>query len=170
VKGQVEIVVGAAEQLPFREGVFDRATTKSVLIHTDLPAAAREVHRTLREGGRAVVLEPLEGHPAIQAYRAFLAPKAWKAITRYWNPARVKTFAEPFGDPEGARLRFFHLTGVVSAFFTYGPLRCRFLRRFCEAVFDRMDVLLLRVFPGLRWRCWFAGVEVERGSRRRESA
>ncbi len=157
---KVHIVVGEAENLPFRSGAFDRATTKAVLIHTNLPRAAREIHRVLRPGGRAVVLEPLDAHPAISIYRAFLAPSAWKSITRYWNRKRVDAFLQPFGGLKRAgSVRFFYLTGVLTAFFAYGPGRNRGVRRFFEALLDPLDSLLLRWFPALRWRCWFCGIE-----------
>lgn len=161
VADRVDIVVGAAEHMPFRAGAFHRVATKAVLIHTDLPKASREVHRVLRPGGRAIILEPLDSHPGILLYRLLLAPKEWKSITRYWNRARVETFARPFGGGAGGavRLRFFHFFGVITAFFTYGRFRNRTLRRLCESILDPIDARLIEFLPWLRWWCWFIGVE-----------
>ncbi len=99
---KVQVVVAAAEHLPFRPEVFDRSTTKSVLIHTDLPRAAREIHRVLKPGGRAVFLEPLDAHPLIWIYRTLFAPKTWKHITRYFNNRRLETLLDAFGGGEEA--------------------------------------------------------------------
>jgi len=176
LEDRIFVVVGAAENLPFREGAFDYVTTKSVLIHTDLPRAAAEIHRALRPGGRAVALEPLDSHPGLLVYRRFFAPPEWKRITRYWNPREAREFLRAFRPPGenadgegaleektgGARLRFFYFFGFLSAFFTYGRFRCRPLRRLFETLCDPLDAALLRFFPFFRWKCWFCGLEATR--------
>ena len=65
----------AAEALPFRTGVFDRACSKSVLIHTRLDEAAGEIARAMKPGGRAAFIEPMAGNPLANLYRATLAPR-----------------------------------------------------------------------------------------------
>lgn len=162
---RVHIVVGAAEQMPFRDGAFQRVTTKSVLIHTDLPRAAGEVHRVLEPGGRAVVIEPLASHPAMRMYRRWFAPASWRTITRYWNRRCLEQFADPFGGRRAAlRLRRFYLLGFLSAAFTYGRFRHRGLRRIAESLLEPIDALLLGMFPRLRRWCWFVVVEARRAN------
>jgi SAM-dependent methyltransferase len=52
-----EVVQGDAENLPFADGTFDRASSNGVLHHTpDMPVALREIRRVLRPGGRATVV------------------------------------------------------------------------------------------------------------------
>jgi arsenite methyltransferase len=53
-------VVGDGLYLPLRDGSFDAAVTRSVLIFVaDKSAAVRELHRVLRPGGRVSVFEPI---------------------------------------------------------------------------------------------------------------
>lgn len=53
-------IVGDASRLPFADGRFDVAFTRSVLIYLeDKAAGVRELFRVLRPGGRAVVFEPI---------------------------------------------------------------------------------------------------------------
>ncbi|MBI3974329.1 MAG: methyltransferase domain-containing protein [Chloroflexi bacterium] len=59
----LHVVAGEALRLPFRDSVFDMATGRSVLMYVeDKPAAARELYRVLRPGGRASVYEPINRH------------------------------------------------------------------------------------------------------------
>jgi ubiquinone/menaquinone biosynthesis C-methylase UbiE len=54
----VEFRMGDATALPYADDAFDVATATQVYNYVgDLPAALRELHRVLRPGGRALVLE-----------------------------------------------------------------------------------------------------------------
>lgn len=54
---EAEVVQGDAEQLPFSDESFDRASSNGVLHHTpDMPAALREIQRVLTPGGEARVI------------------------------------------------------------------------------------------------------------------
>jgi ubiquinone/menaquinone biosynthesis C-methylase UbiE len=51
------VVLGDAEQLPFDDASFDRASSNGVLHHTpDISAALREARRVLRPGGEARIV------------------------------------------------------------------------------------------------------------------
>lgn len=51
------VLVGDAERLPFEDATFDRVSSNGVLHHTpDMPAALSEIHRVLRQRGRATIL------------------------------------------------------------------------------------------------------------------
>ena len=51
------VLEGDAEQLPFEDASFDRASSNGVLHHTpDFHAALREIHRVLRPGGEARII------------------------------------------------------------------------------------------------------------------
>jgi ubiquinone/menaquinone biosynthesis C-methylase UbiE len=56
--GNVRLVRGNAERMPFPDGCFDAVYGSSVLHHLELENALREVRRVLRPGGRAVFTEP----------------------------------------------------------------------------------------------------------------
>lgn len=157
---QVSFVCCAAEELPFRDGLFDGQFTKSVLIHTDLPRAAAELHRTLAPKGRAAFIEPLTGNPFVNFYRRVAAPKIWQEITRYFDRDRLATLRAPFADatrPVAIRRMFFlaffatpfnyslHKPGV------YFPL---------ERALLAVDRALFGLIPPLRRAAWFAIVMV----------
>lgn len=58
VAGNVDYALVNAEQLPFADRSFDAVTIAFGLRNvTDQPAALREMHRVLRPGGRALILE-----------------------------------------------------------------------------------------------------------------
>jgi len=56
---RIPVVLGDLTRLPFRSGVFDAVTSGETLEHVDDDAAAaREIGRVVRRGGRAVVTVP----------------------------------------------------------------------------------------------------------------
>lgn len=78
-----------ASALPFRGGALDAVTFHSVLyLLPDRAAALREVHRVLRPGGRAVLLEPQEGlrHTLLGMTRALRSPH-WALTALLWRTA-----------------------------------------------------------------------------------
>jgi ubiquinone/menaquinone biosynthesis C-methylase UbiE len=97
VADRIRLVVGSAESLPFASDCVPALFTKSVLIHTRFEVSAAEIARTLAPGGRAALVEPGVANPFVNLYRATLAPKAWQAITRYFNPAIEQIYLQAPG-------------------------------------------------------------------------
>ena len=155
---QMRFVAGSAESMPLANDSVDVVFTKSVLIHTDLPDAAREVRRVLRTGGRGVFIEPLTGNPLIRLYRTWLAPGEWKSITRYFDDAAIAELSEPFG---AVRTHAFYLLGAAAFAFQYG-WRHMGLWRWTMRAFGRLDRAAMRLAPGLRHWCWFCGLCVRK--------
>ena len=60
IEAQLEVRQDNAEQLSYEANSFDAIYGSSVLHHLDIEKAAREVHRVLKPGGRAVFREPYE--------------------------------------------------------------------------------------------------------------
>ena len=55
---QVELAVGDAVRLPVPDGAFDAAVSTQVYEYVaDMPAALAELHRVLKPGGRALILD-----------------------------------------------------------------------------------------------------------------
>ena len=76
VDGRARFVVCAAESLPFEDGAFAGASAVAVLEHLDDDgAAARELARVVRPGGRVWVTVPL-------AYR-YILPPLWPVYRRH---------------------------------------------------------------------------------------
>ena len=64
IVGNISYVIANAEELPFESGEFDAVTIAFGLRNvTDKGAALREMHRVLRPGGRALILEFSEVRP-----------------------------------------------------------------------------------------------------------
>jgi ubiquinone/menaquinone biosynthesis C-methylase UbiE len=61
-----------AEALPFRDDSFDALCGAFVLHHLDLPAAARELRRVLRPGGRAAFVETSANNRLLMIARRYL--------------------------------------------------------------------------------------------------
>jgi ubiquinone/menaquinone biosynthesis C-methylase UbiE len=87
----VEVAGGTADRLPFPDASFDAAIARLLLRHLPDPAAAlAEIHRVLRPGGRAIVIDTDDGalvmHPPSPAFVRALA-------------AREATFRRAGADP-----------------------------------------------------------------------
>jgi SAM-dependent methyltransferase len=159
-------VVAAAEALPFADGSVPRIYTKSVLIHSDLPRAVDELARVLPPGGRAALVEPQPGNPFAALYRRFLAPKAWAAITRYFDPEAQREVARPFGvaDPAQA-VRPIYLFSFLAFVFQFAWPRPGLFHAALRPL-NALDDWLFRHWPRLRALAWFGVIQVERPAKR----
>jgi len=63
-----------AEHLPYRDDSFDLIYGRAILHHMDTLTAAREIHRLLRPGGKAIFSEALGLNPMVNLFRT-LTPK-----------------------------------------------------------------------------------------------
>ena len=161
--GSISCIVAAAEALPFRDGTVPAVYTKSVLIHTDLGRSARELARTLREGGRAALTEPQTGNPLVRAYRRCFAPPAWRGITRYFDPAAQRTVLAAFGraDGPGRAVAPFYFFSFAAFMFQFGWPHVR-LFRWSLRLLHRLDAILFRLIRPLRRWAWFGLIQIEK--------
>ncbi len=67
--GASSFVVAPAEETGLPSASFDRVVGKWVLHHVDVAATAREAHRLLRPGGRAVFFENQDRNPLLRLAR-----------------------------------------------------------------------------------------------------
>lgn len=148
--GRLLPVVCRGEQLPFARGAFGRHYSKSVLIHTDLAAASAELARTLKPGGHAVFVEPLDFNPFAELYRRTLGPAEWRVITRYFNDASVDTIRNAFGSAGESR---YYMAGFLAFVFQFAVRAPRAFRAAIAAT-QVLDAVLLRI-PGMRRLAWF---------------
>lgn len=73
-KGDVHLLCGNVERLPYADATFDVVYGSSVLHHLNLVPALREIHRVVKPGGRIVFAEPNLMNPHI-AFLFLLAPR-----------------------------------------------------------------------------------------------
>lgn len=69
-------VVGSAHDLPFESNSADVVFGIAILHHLDLELVAREVHRVLKPGGRAIFQEPVRNSKVIRFVRSLIPYRA----------------------------------------------------------------------------------------------
>lgn len=110
VENTARFVVGSAHDLPFEDGSVDVVFGIAILHHLDLQLVAREVHRILKPGGRAIFQEPVRNSavlrflrrlipyraPDISPYERPLTDPELAAFASGFRSCRTKAFTLPF--------------------------------------------------------------------------
>lgn len=146
----------SAEYLAFADASFDAVFGHSVLHHTDLTIARREVARVLKPGGRAVFLEPLDHNPLLNTFRR-LTPQRRTPTERPLSVAQLAHFAEPFAS---LTVHPFYLA-ALAAWATI-PLGSRGLFRSAQGALEGLDARLFASVPRLGRYAWVAVIELTR--------
>jgi SAM-dependent methyltransferase len=133
---------GSVHAVPLASESVDIVFGMALLHHVDLSLAAREVHRVLRRGGRAIFTEPIRNSKLLAAVRG-LIPYRHPDVSPFERPLRfdeLETFASHFVGWEHREfdLPFIQLVRVSGG--TGG----------WEAYAARQDNGVLRRFPLLR--------------------
>jgi len=156
LEDRIEFVVALGEKMPFRNESFDRAWTKSVLIHTDRALASAECSRVLNAESKAAFIEPMDANPFVNLYRRIIAPGAWKDITTYFDPSEIKTISE--GMKRHRKMARKVVPMFFLGFFASGfqfALRSRMMYRISENGLLKIDHFLFKLLPSLKRRAWF---------------
>jgi SAM-dependent methyltransferase len=109
--GAAHFFVGSAHDLPVESGSIDVVFGMAILHHLDLESVAREVHRVLRPGGRAIFEEPVRDSRVLRALRK-LVPLRGADVSPYERPlteAELRRFSWRF---RPLRMRAFGLPHV----------------------------------------------------------
>ena len=153
-----------SSDLPYPDQQFDFVFGNGVLHHVELSSAAKEVHRVLKSGGKALFIEPLPYNPAINVYRV-LAKDVRSSDEKPLSFKQLKGFAAPFSSWDHREFWLFSLLIFFHFFFVRGwhPSKVRYWKRVIEAgneyssLFARlqaMDNFCLKYLPFLRYLCW----------------
>ena len=159
--GRVECVVAEAQALPFVSECFDRLFTKSVLIHTPIAEASKELARVIHPTGRAAFIEPMRRNPFVNLYRRLQAPGIWKEITTYFSPREFQVVGRAFQAQKPFRIGFsrWYFLGFFGFVFSFAVTNT-VLFRFFQALLQGVDKFLLGMFPPLKNLCWFGVLTV----------
>ena len=100
--GAATFIAGSAHDMPFPDNSIDVVFGIAILHHLDLDLVAREVHRVLKPGGRAIFQEPVRNSAVIRVLRR-LIPRRSPDISPYERPltdAEVRRFVSGFTSSE----------------------------------------------------------------------
>jgi ubiquinone/menaquinone biosynthesis C-methylase UbiE len=110
VHSGVDFFVGSAHGLPLADESIDVVFGMAILHHLELPLVAREVHRVLRKGGRAIFSEPVRNSklikfirnlipyraPDVSPFERPLTDKELRDFGRAFSAYRSKSFSLPY--------------------------------------------------------------------------
>jgi SAM-dependent methyltransferase len=138
----IELGVGSAHALPFRDRSFDVVFGMAALTRLDLELASREVWRVLRPGGYAIFKEPVRNSRLIRMMRRLVRyrPPGQTPFGRPLTDQELERFAAGFSQCHGRKyqLPFVNVTRWFSALDGVAPL------------FYRLDHALLKRAEWLR--------------------
>jgi SAM-dependent methyltransferase len=149
---QIKLVRANGERLPFASASFDRIWGNAILHHLDVARAARELHRVLREDGRAVFCEPWGENPLLTLARASF-PYPGKQRTPDEKPLTRKHLVTLQRVFACVHWRGFQLLSMARRVLGNGRL---------AAGLDRCDDRLLSRFPALQLYCRYVVVILRR--------
>jgi SAM-dependent methyltransferase len=152
--GKAQFIVASAHDLPFRDQSIDVVFGNAILHHVDLALVAKEVHRVLRPGGRAIFKEPVRNSPALRFVRR-LIPYQAAHVSPFERPLtdeELRAFARPFAR---VRTRAFCLPHVL--------VGARLLGNRPQDTLYESDAAALRWMPALEYYAGIRVIEVTRG-------
>jgi len=97
VADRVTVYESPAEKMPFATGEFDLMHGEAVLHHISLPAAAPEIRRVLKPGGRAVFKDPLGHNPVLEFIRDHMPAVTGKSAAKGTDRPMMIEDVEDFG-------------------------------------------------------------------------
>ena len=154
----VTSVCGSAHAIPLPDESVDLVFGAAILHHLDLALTARELHRVLKPGGRAIFQEPIRNSRLLAALRR-LIPYRSPDVSPFERPLRqdeIASFAAPF---TLRRARSFRLPLL--------PLLAAVLPKRMESRLYAWDHALLKRWPGLGYLATIMVFEVEKPTPRR---
>ncbi len=150
VTSGVRFSVASAYDVPCPDESVDVVFGMMILHHLDLEKAAREVHRILRVGGRAIFAEPVRSSPTLRALRKLMPVRLPPHVSPYERPLLLGEIASFCRGFTPGRWRSFELPWLRAA----GHLR--FLEPYMTPL-RRWDRALLARFP---WLDYYAAIRV----------
>jgi len=154
LKEKIMVERMAAETLNYDSNSMDLIFGTGILHHTDLNLAKKEIHRVLKEGGRAIFLEPLDHNPFINFFR-FLTPQKRTPTEKPLSFRDIKNLREDFSQVNHREFYLFSLLAIL-----FIPLRSK---KLFETILKKLivvDNFLCHYFPFLKKYCWITVIEL----------
>jgi SAM-dependent methyltransferase len=148
--GRADLLVASAHDLPLDDRCVDVVFGMAILHHLDLEAAARQVRRVLKPGGRAIFKEPVRDSAVLRTLRRML-PQRDPDVSPFERPLTIAELRRFAGVFDATSLRAFSLP-FVNLINRSPAMRRRFIHPAHQA-----DARLLRAMPPL---ARYAGVYV----------
>ena len=140
-----------AESLGLKEEKFDIVVCWAIIHHTDIESTCDEIHRVLKKGGKAIMVEPLGHNLFINIYRKLTPNK------RTYDEKPLK-----LGDLRVFRRKFrcfdqeeFYFLSLLS-FFWYFIFRSKRLFLISQKILHKLDQRLFNFLPFIRKYCWYS--------------
>lgn len=134
----------AGENLTHQDCFFDLVLGSAILHHTDLDVTVSNLHKVLKQGGRALFIEPMNENFILRIWRR-LTPWRRSPTEKALTYKDIQLIRAIFPDAR------FHFRGFFSIL-TEGLLILTPDSRIvmsANTLLDRLDQALLRLFPGL---------------------
>jgi ubiquinone/menaquinone biosynthesis C-methylase UbiE len=163
-KTKIEVRKFSCEHIPFPDNSFDVVYAANVLHHVNIEKSLGELKRVLKVGGSFVSWDPLIHNPLINIYRK----KAIKVRTKSEHPLKlseVKIIKDYF---RSVRIRYtwFLTLWIFIKYYLIDKVDLNKERywkkviveadklRFPYLMLERIDRILLKIFPFFRKYCW----------------
>lgn len=160
-------LVCSADALPFPENSFDIVYGANVLHHVDMAKTLDEIRRVLKPGGIFACWDPILYNPAIRIYRR-LASGVRSVDEHPVDRKYIKEISKRFYTPGGICAKGFWLSSCLIFVKYYfidkvDPSKERYWKKVVDdsetikplySKLERIDQVLLKRFPFLKWLCW----------------
>jgi ubiquinone/menaquinone biosynthesis C-methylase UbiE len=140
---RVHFEVMPAEFLRYPDDFFDVVYGVAIVHHVDIDKTSQEVKRVLKNGGRAIFVEPLGENPLLEFLRKRI-PHPNKNRSPDEKPLRyseIKKLMKPFSNRQ---IKEYELAAAIT----------RVVRSQCLLnILNKMDSILFKFFPKLKRFC-----------------
>lgn len=92
---KIQFDVMTSEEMIYEDNFFDFAIMHAALHHCDIEQTSKQLHRVLKPGGKAVLIEDYAHHPLMRLYRA-LTPTKHTEHEKALDEIELKTFVSNF--------------------------------------------------------------------------
>lgn len=160
LSGNVSVMCQDIMATDLPEEAFDIIYGHDILMYMggDYPPFAQKAYSMLKEGGKLIVVEALDNHPAARIYRNIFAPREFRYFTRYFNIAGLSAFRSGY---RRMTSEFFYILAPL-AFIWKNWITSKTMFDIFERSLTMVDKRALKKFPALEKYCWRVVFEAQK--------